>query len=68
MAGEAVKASCQRCTSASQVGPASEHVTSTYDCAILMWTFCHIAHLHLRVCNYLILLTGISGYKHCHFA
>jgi hypothetical protein len=26
------------------------------------------AHLHLRVCNYLILLTGISGYKHCHYA
>ena len=26
------------------------------------------AHLHLRVCNYLILLTGISGYKHCYYA
>ena len=25
-------------------------------------------HLHLRVCNYLILLTDISGYKHCHYA
>ena len=23
---------------------------------------------HLRVCNYWILLTGISGYKHCHGA
>src|SRR6266851_3566144 len=42
MAGEAAQASCQRCTSASHVGPASDHVTSTYDCAILMWTFCHI--------------------------
>ena len=42
MAGKAAKASCQCCTSASHVDPASDHVTNTYDCAILIRTFCHI--------------------------